>query len=536
MSTQYAFFFDAAFCSGCKACQAACKDRNNLPPGVLWRRVYEVSGGGWERRGEAWTNTVFAYNLSIACNHCAHAKCAGVCPVDAYTVRPDGIVLLDSSKCIGCGYCAWACPYGAPQYDRAAGTMSKCNFCFDALETGLPPACTAACPLRVLEVADSRSGLPIPPGHNPMWEVPGSQHPFPLPGYSRTEPHLAIKSHPAMAFDGEKTVANREEVYPQRQSGWEETPLVAFTLLGQMAVGGFWAMQWLFTSLVEHDASGLKLLPLLAVGASLGLGLLASFAHLGNKRNAWRAVLHLRKSWLSREILFSLLFGAGWLAVMLAGMRVPALLTWGTALLGLALVYSMGQVYRLKASAPWNSWRTNVGFFVSAALLGLLLMAALLSWESHQTGIQIPVWQWTAIGIAVLLLLSARVMVGNQASGHLKIVRLWWLLVLAGVLGTVVIFFISPVPWRAALSLLLVILCAEGIGRWLFYEAREGRKSLNSLNGLNGRRGLTSPTSLTSRTGHAAVVPRLGEPSRHRKLSFRAKGRSAARARNLPFR
>jgi anaerobic dimethyl sulfoxide reductase subunit B (iron-sulfur subunit) len=112
----YAFTFDASSCSGCKACQEACKDKNGLPVGVLWRRVIEVTGGEWQKTNSAWENSIFAYNLSLACNHCVHAKCAGVCPADAYIVRPDGIVLLDSSRCMGCGYCAWACPYGAPQY------------------------------------------------------------------------------------------------------------------------------------------------------------------------------------------------------------------------------------------------------------------------------------------------------------------------------------------------------------------------------------------------------------------------------------
>jgi len=155
----YAFSLDASACSGCKACQAACKDKNHLPLGVLWRRVYEVSGGEWEQTGQAWSNTVFAYNLSLSCNHCVHPKCAGVCPVDAYTVRADGLVLLDSSKCIGCGYCAWACPYGAPQYDEAAGTMTKCNFCDDNLDLGLPPACVSACPMRVLDYVEVEKDL-----------------------------------------------------------------------------------------------------------------------------------------------------------------------------------------------------------------------------------------------------------------------------------------------------------------------------------------------------------------------------------------
>jgi anaerobic dimethyl sulfoxide reductase subunit B (iron-sulfur subunit) len=368
MTAQYAFYFDSAFCSGCKACQAACKDKNNLPPGVLWRRVYEVSGGGWIQAGKAWTNTVFAYNMSLACNHCVHPKCAGVCPVDAYTVRADGIVLLDSSKCIGCGYCAWACPYAAPQYDRAAGTMSKCNFCCDNIDAGLPPACIAACPMRVLDYRDI-SGENVPAdGHTRLWETSAAVHPFPLPNYSRTEPHLAIRPHPALTLPAKKNVANREEIEPQRRTGWEELPLVAFTLLAQMAAGGFWAMLWMFTPLwllVQYDAGPLRLLPLLVIGVSFGLGMIASFAHLGSKKNAWRAVTHLRKSWISREILFALLFGSAWLATTLLSMftqRLPILLAALAALLGLELVHSMSQVYRLRAVAAWNTWRTNAGF------------------------------------------------------------------------------------------------------------------------------------------------------------------------------
>ena len=150
----YAFTFDASACSGCKACQEACKDKNNLPVGVMWRRVIEVSGGGWVQEGEAWTNNVFAYNLSIACNHCVHPKCAGVCPTDAYVHRADGIVYIDPDKCMGCGYCSWACPYNAPRYNPELGQMAKCNFCFDNIDAGLPPSCVAACPMRVLNFVE----------------------------------------------------------------------------------------------------------------------------------------------------------------------------------------------------------------------------------------------------------------------------------------------------------------------------------------------------------------------------------------------
>jgi anaerobic dimethyl sulfoxide reductase subunit B (iron-sulfur subunit) len=183
---QYAFYFDSSACSGCKACQVACKDKHNLPLGVLWRRVYEVAGGGWTRSGAAWVSSVFAYNVSLACNHCAQPICAEVCPARAITQRADGIVLIDPDRCIGCKYCSWACPYGAPQYDAGAGHMTKCTFCADNLDAGLPPACVAACPLRALDFGD-RAELEA------RYRAVGVM--YPLPEAHLTQPALVLTPH-----------------------------------------------------------------------------------------------------------------------------------------------------------------------------------------------------------------------------------------------------------------------------------------------------------------------------------------------------
>ena len=480
MTAQYAFHFDATSCSGCKACQVACKDKNNLPTGVLWRRVYEVSGGEWTQVGEAWPNTVFAYNLSMACNHCVHPKCAGVCPVDAYTVREDGIVYLDTAKCIGCGYCAWACPYAAPQYNPEAGYMSKCDFCCDNLDAGLPPACVAACPLRVLDFVTVNDGQMVVDGQTPLWEVPGTEHPFPLPRYSHTEPHLAIKSHAGMLNHLKKTISNREEIQPRKVSAWEEAPLMAFTLLSQMAVGGFWVMQWMFPplwSVFEYDTTYLRFLPSLLVGLCLGAGMLVSFAHLGTKRNAWRVLAHLRKSWLSREILFTGLFGTGWLVATMAGffwLQASSALTWLTALLGLGLIHSMSQVYRLPSVPTWDTWRTNANFLLSSLLLGLLGMACVLAFESQITGIVISSWRWGQIGMGTLVLLASQLALDSTYSSRVAATRLRYGLILAGLFGAAAIFFIPALTgfWTSLLIFLLVLV-EEGVGRWSFYQARE---------------------------------------------------------------
>jgi anaerobic dimethyl sulfoxide reductase subunit B (iron-sulfur subunit) len=442
----YAFTFDSSACSGCKACQEACKDKNNLPVGVMWRRVVEVSGGGWVQEGKAWTNNVFAYNLSLACNHCVHPKCAGVCPTDAYVHRADGIVYIDPDKCMGCGYCSWACPYNAPRYNSELGQMSKCNFCFDNIDAGLPPSCVAACPMRVLNFVEV-SALSEVEGRMQLWDLPAAAHPFPLPNNSRTEPHLVVKPHVAMGNDLEKKISNYEEIRPKHQKS--EMPLVAFTLLVQMAVGAFWTAQWVTDSI--------PLIPYLFIGACLGLGAFFSFAHLGAKRNAWRAPFHLTKSWLSREILLFGLFGAGWLA----GFVMPEI-KWVTSLLGVGLIFSMAQVYRLHTMPAWDTWRTTAGFFITSVLLGQLLMVNLLGAKSgRETFVVLAL-----LAVELAMMLSAK----PKAEGSATSIRVW--LSAAALLGAGILLFASNLPgvWISP-ALFLLIIIEEIIGRILFYTA-----------------------------------------------------------------
>lgn len=437
--------------------------------------MVEVSGGTWQQDGDAWSNTVFAYNLSLSCNHCTYPKCAGVCPTNAYEKRADGIVFLDTSKCTGCGYCAWACSYEVPQYNPDAGHMTKCDFCLDYLEQGLSPACVAACPLRVLDYGE----MTIQEEALSLWQAPPETHPYPLPGRSHSEPHVAIMQHAAMHSSEDKRVANWEEIHPRRPSTWEELPLFLFTLLAQLAVGGFWAMTWMFPmlwSLVEHDPIMLRSLPSAVIGVSLGMSVLASFAHLGTKRNAWRVVANLRKSWLSREVLFLSLFAASWLITAFHNLTrygVSYELSAVTSILGIGLIYSMSQVYRLPAAPGWNSWRTNASFLISALVLGISAMTPLLAFESSVTGIPVPMSQWTTIGGSILVLLLAQLIIMHTQSFSTKLQQARVALILAGIMISAIGLFqlYWHMTWVGSVVFLLVA-GEECVGRWLFYMLR----------------------------------------------------------------
>lgn len=201
-----AFHLDGSLCTGCKTCMVACMDKHDLPMGVLWRRVTEYAGGDWVRRADgAYTQNVFAYYLSISCNHCQNPICIRSCPTTAMHKDEYGIVSVDPDKCVGCRYCEWACPYSAPQYDADRGKMTKCDFCTDYLQQGKPPACVAACPNRALDFGEYEDMVA---------KYGNAQVIAPLPDPAITQPNLIVTpgrhAQPAGSHAGK--IRNPEEV------------------------------------------------------------------------------------------------------------------------------------------------------------------------------------------------------------------------------------------------------------------------------------------------------------------------------------
>ena len=162
------FYCDERRCIQCDGCSVACAEAHELPAYISRRKVITVHEGIENME----------YSLSIACMHCTDAPCQQVCPVDCFYIREDGIVLHDKNTCIGCAYCLYACPFGAPQFplDGAFGTkgvMDKCTMCAggpeetnshaerelygqNRISEGKVPVCAAMCSTKALLVGDSQ--------------------------------------------------------------------------------------------------------------------------------------------------------------------------------------------------------------------------------------------------------------------------------------------------------------------------------------------------------------------------------------------
>jgi DMSO reductase iron-sulfur subunit len=408
---QHGFYFNADNCIACHACEAACAEKNDTPAHLAFRSVGYLEGGSYP--------AVTRLNISMACNHCDNPVCLKGCPTRAYTKFAEyGAVLQDPDICFGCGYCTWVCPYNAPQLDRVAGHVSKCNMCVDRLEVGLKPACASAClggalDFGVIETTpENREQLAT--------RIPG------FPDTSITHPNIRFQQTRSLPREMRRTDSTpvryvRDEQNAKPDPGVEsgqgtyrsaplprnnkpmqwnlaklrsrEDPLVIFTLITQAVVGAFLLLflgpQFGLESLgaAAHPvAFPVTLFGLIAVQT---FALVISTLHLGRPHRFYRAFNNLRHSPVSREVaavavfynllgVYAVLTGLPqlfeWLPEgLVSGLR--DLSGWLAVIAGPASIYFMHCIYRIPARPFWNHWQVLTSFYASMLTLGSLVVA-----------------------------------------------------------------------------------------------------------------------------------------------------------------
>ncbi len=486
---QHAFHFNADNCIGCHACEAACSEKNDLPPHLSFRSVGYVEGGSYP--------DYTRINFSMACNHCDDPVCLKGCPTRAYTKHAEyGAVIQDPDICFGCGYCTWVCPYNAPQLDTTAGHVEKCNMCVDRLEVGLKPACVSACLGNALEFGVAES---LPAGQQQIeTTIPG----FPDPNI--TKPNIRFQqlanlpreltrtdTEPVKYFEGEPTVDRtageaENKHWNLRRLSSRENPLVVFTLAVQAAVGmtllGFLSSQTA-PSLSSFYGSTPYIVMLVVALAMIGCGLLASTLHLGKSLRFYRGFNNLRHSWVAREGLATVVFGAlvvGHGMCLAFDMLVIATALGYLAVLGgLCTIYFMYRCYRIPARPFWDHWQTGAAFWGDALLLGSWGAAAFASVMLSEIPDLFPQTAAFAIAVQALGLYGhARDMPDAREGGASHYVQTTTfgrtyqcrLALLAGTFLGCIALIVSGLAhplWLAGLTLSSLI--AATIGRALFY-------------------------------------------------------------------
>jgi phenylacetyl-CoA:acceptor oxidoreductase 27-kDa subunit len=400
--TRWAMVADLNRCVGCQTCTTACKHANATAPGVQWRRVLDVEAGEFPDVRRAF--------VPVGCMHCDEPACVEVCPSTASRRRDDGIVTIDYDLCIGCAYCAVACPYQArfkveqplsaygPKqmaHERARdlpdrlGVSQKCTFCVERIDDGsakgltpgrdpqATPACVTSCIADALHFGDlddpasNVSRLLDDNSHFRMHEDLGTG-----PGiyylWNREPNGHSAEVAGAIA---EPSDEGMNGVAPWLQKNWDWRAAANFM------AGGAGSGLIIITGLA--GLAGAQLWPLLLIGLGLiAAGLLAVWHEIGRP---WRFLNVLRaanSSWMTREAMVAgPLFAAGFAAVLLAPSPTAVGFSIAAAALALGFLYSQARIVQASKGIPTWRQREIVPVIVATGLAegaGLFLVAAAL--------------------------------------------------------------------------------------------------------------------------------------------------------------
>jgi Fe-S-cluster-containing dehydrogenase component/DMSO reductase anchor subunit len=370
---QYAFDVDLDACTGCKACVTACHSLNGLDDGEAWRQV------GSLHATTALAHGAGVHTVTSSCHHCIDPACLTGCPANAYEKDPiTGIVAHLDDECIGCSYCTLTCPYEVPAYNPTLGIVRKCDMCRGRLAEGEAPACVQGCPqgaitIGLVTVADLVAESVDDPN---LTLVPGA------PASDVTVP--TTRYHSARPLDAALVAADAQSVHPAH----EHTPLAIMLVLTQAAVGMLLVAAVLRWTRDLDLATSASLSMLVLVTGLLALG--ASVFHLGRPLLAWRALLGLRHSWLSREILAFGCFAAAAVAdAALMLTDAPRTITDVSLVIaviaGLAGVACSAQLYAATRRTWWRWATTGPRFAATMGVGGGLGVAGVLAVTTGDT-------------------------------------------------------------------------------------------------------------------------------------------------------
>jgi phenylacetyl-CoA:acceptor oxidoreductase subunit 1 len=422
MNPRYGMVVDLNRCVGCQTCTAACKHANDTPPGVQWRRVLDVEQGTYPN-----VERVF---LVVGCQHCADPPCVPVCPSGATKQRADGLVTMDYETCIGCAYCAVACPYqartiveekkfyyGEPTrqelatyHDERIGVANKCTFCVDRIDEAetlgltpgidleVTPACAAACIASAIQFGDfadpesnvsklaaenqhfqMHADLGTDPQIKYLYEVPGATPGREADPTDLDDEHLSDPENPLVG---------------PRQTWWDYKAAMNFALGG--LASGLMVIACLFYFL--GGISQFALVGLYLLGAVvMGIGLFFVFLKIKQKARFLNVLLRPASSWMTRE-------------TYCVGIIYPALLAdlfWTHpilhGLIGLAAAgFLASQAMILKRARGIPAWRAPLVPWmlgVTGLLEGLGVLAFATSLMQPETVRQFtgPVGLWGAL-------------------------------------------------------------------------------------------------------------------------------------------
>ncbi len=451
--SQYRFEVDLDSCSGCKACVSACHSLNGLDPGETWRSVGLVVGGGVNEV------PVWQQHVTTACHHCLEPACLAGCPVDAYEKDPvTGIVAHLDDQCIGCRYCMLTCPYEVPSYNSRLGVVRKCDMCTGRLAEGEAPACVQGCPteaisIGVVETAELAALLAVDPDERVAPTAPRSALTSPTTVYLTKKP-----------VPSDVVAADDHRVVPATN----HPPLVAMLVLTQVSVGVVVLGMAMSLTTDWFGSSGrLDAGPAIVAWLTTVVAVAASVLHLGRPALAWRAVLGIGHSWLSREILaFGAYTGLGALTAVAAVGSFPAPVAVAagisTAAAGLVGVACSAQLYAVTGRAFWRLDRTLARFGVTMALAGAAVFTAVTAVVQRIHAMDWQLDQIRRVAVVVVLVAAASGLMAVASHRRRHGGR-------GGELGRSELLLAGPLRASRSMGAALVVLtCALAVGSLAF--------------------------------------------------------------------